>query len=55
MVIFQNEKFTIHKTESIMKLKNIFIYTLAGLCGAPMVASAQVTLSDKASQKVELG
>lgn len=29
-----------------MKLKNIFIYTLA-LCGAPMVASAQVTLSDK--------
>ena len=38
-----------------MKLKNIFIYTLAGLCGAPMVASAQVTLSDKASQKVDLG
>ena len=38
-----------------MKLKNIFIYTLAGLCGAPMVVSAQVTLSDKASQKVDLG
>ena len=38
-----------------MKLKNIFIYTLAGLCGAPMAVSAQVTLSDKESQKVDLG
>ena len=38
-----------------MKLKNIFIYTLVGLCGAPMAVSAQVTLSDKASQKVDLG
>ena len=55
MVIFQNEKFTIHKTESIMKLKNIFIYTLAGLCVAPMALNAQVTLNDKASQKVDLG
>ena len=38
-----------------MKIKNIFIYTLAGLCVAPMAVSAQVTLSDKASQKVDLG
>ena len=38
-----------------MKLKNIFIYTLVGLCGAPMAVSAQVTLSDKTSQKVDLG
>ena len=38
-----------------MKLRNIFIYTLAGLFGAPMAASAQVTLSDKESQKVDLG
>ena len=38
-----------------MKLKSIFIYTLAGLCGAPMAVSAQVTLSDKESQKVDLG
>ena len=39
----------------IMKLRNIFIYTLVGLCGAPMAVSAQVTLSDKTSQKVDLG
>ena len=38
-----------------MKLKNIFIYTLAGLCGAPLAVNAQVTLSDKQSQKVDLG
>ena len=38
-----------------MKIKNIFLYTLVGLCGAPMVVSAQVTLSDKQSQKVDLG
>ena len=38
-----------------MKLRNIFIYTLVGLCGAPMTVSAQVTLSDKTSQKVDLG
>ena len=38
-----------------MKIKNIFIYTLVGLCGAPMTAGAQVTLSDKESQKVDLG
>lgn len=36
-----------------MKIKNILI--LVGLCGAPMAVSAQVTLSDKASQKVDLG
>ncbi len=39
----------------IMKLRNIFIYTFVGLCGAPMAVSAQVTQSDKASQKVDLG
>ena len=38
-----------------MKLRNIFIYTLVGLCSAPMAVSAQVTLSDKESQKVDLG
>ncbi|MBR2102606.1 MAG: SusC/RagA family TonB-linked outer membrane protein [Prevotella sp.] len=38
-----------------MKLRNIFIYTFAGLCVAPMAVNAQVTLSDKESQKVDLG
>ena len=38
-----------------MKIKNIFIYTLVGLCGAPMAVNAQLTLSDKTSQKVDLG
>lgn len=38
-----------------MKFKSILIYTFAGLCTAPMMVSAQVTLSDKASQKVDLG
>ena len=38
-----------------MKLRNIFIYTLVGLCGAPLTVGAQVTLSDKTSQKVDLG
>ena len=38
-----------------MKLKNIFIYTLVGLCGMPMAVNAQVTLSDKSTQKVDLG
>ena len=38
-----------------MKLRNIFIFTLAGLCGSPFAVSAQVTLSDKTSQKVDLG
>ncbi len=38
-----------------MKIKNIFIYTLAGLCSVPMAMNAQLKLSDKASQKVDLG
>ncbi|MBQ8456193.1 MAG: SusC/RagA family TonB-linked outer membrane protein [Prevotella sp.] len=38
-----------------MKLKNIFIYTLVGLCGMPMAVNAQVTLSDKSTAKVDLG
>ena len=38
-----------------MKINNILRYTLAGLCFAPLAVSAQVTLSDKASQKVDLG
>lgn len=38
-----------------MKVYNIFIATLAGLCAFPLTASAQVTLSDKESQKVDLG
>ena len=38
-----------------MKIRNKYIYTLMGLCVAPMAVIAQVTLSDKASQKVDLG
>ena len=38
-----------------MKLRNIIIFTLLGFCGAPMGGSAQVMLSDKVSQKVDLG
>ena len=38
-----------------MKIKSIFIYTFAGLCAVPMTVSGQVTLSDKESQKVDLG
>ena len=38
-----------------MNIKDIFIYTLVGLCGAPLTVGAQVTLSDKTSQKVDLG
>lgn len=38
-----------------MKIKSIFTYTLATLCIAPMTVGAQVTLSDKESQKVDLG
>ena len=38
-----------------MKVRNIFIYTFAVLCGVPVAVSAQVTLSDKQSQKVDLG
>ena len=38
-----------------MKVRNIFKYTFAVLCGVPVAVSAQVTLSDKQSQKVDLG
>jgi len=38
-----------------MKLRNILIYSLLGLCAVPMTANAQVELSDKKSQKVDLG
>lgn len=38
-----------------MKVRNIFKYTFAVLCGVPVAVSAQVALSDKASQKVDLG
>jgi len=38
-----------------MKIKKLFLYTLAGLFGAPVMVGAQVTLSDKESQKVDLG
>ena len=38
-----------------MKIKNVFIYTLVGLCSTPMAVNAQVTLSDKLAQKVDLG
>ena len=38
-----------------MKIKNVFIYTLVGLCSTPMAVNAQVTLSDKQAYKVDLG
>lgn len=38
-----------------MKLHNIFIYGLLGLCAVPVTASAQARLSDLESQKVDLG
>ena len=38
-----------------MKLRNIFICSLLGFCFAPMTANAQVELSDKKSQTVDLG
>ena len=38
-----------------MRFKNIFIYTFAVLCAIPMAVNAQMTLSDKESQKVDLG
>ena len=38
-----------------MKIKNVFIYTLVGICSTPMAVNAQVTLSDKLAQKVDLG
>ena len=38
-----------------MKLRNILIYSLLGLCAVPVTAGAQAVLSDKKSQKVDLG
>ena len=38
-----------------MKIRNILIYTFAVFCSVPTAVHAQVTLSDKASQKVDLG
>lgn len=38
-----------------MKLRNILIYSLLGLCAVPVTANAQAALSDKKSQKVDLG
>ena len=38
-----------------MKLRNIFIFGLLGLCAVPMTAYAQSSLSDKKSQTVDLG
>ena len=38
-----------------MKLRNILIYSLLGFCAVPVAANAQVQLSDKKSQKVDLG
>ena len=38
-----------------MKLRNILIYSLLGFCAVPVTANAQVVLSDKKSQKVDLG
>lgn len=38
-----------------MKLHNILIYGLLGLCAVPVAANAQAELSDLKSQKVDLG
>ena len=38
-----------------MKLRNILIFSLLGFCLVPVTANAQVELSDKKSQKVDLG
>ena len=38
-----------------MKLRNILIYSLLGFCAVPVTANAQMQLSDKKSQKVDLG
>lgn len=38
-----------------MKIRNLTKYAFAVFCGIPMVVNAQVTLSDKESQKVDLG
>ena len=38
-----------------MKLRNILIYSLLGFCAVPVTANAQAQLSDKKSQKVDLG
>ena len=38
-----------------MKLRNKLIYSLLGFCAVAMTANAQVVLSDKESQKVDLG
>ena len=41
--------------DTIMKLRNILIYSLFAICALPVTASAQASLSDKKSQKVDLG
>ena len=38
-----------------MKLRNILIYSLLGFCAVPVTLNAQIQLSDKESQKVDLG
>ena len=38
-----------------MKLRNILLYGLLGFCAVPVTAQAQAVLSDKKSQKVDLG
>ncbi|MBO7661401.1 MAG: TonB-dependent receptor plug domain-containing protein, partial [Bacteroidaceae bacterium] len=38
-----------------MKIRNILICTFAVFCSVPMAVHAQVTLNDKATQKVDLG
>ena len=38
-----------------MKLRNILIYSLLGICAVPVTAGAQAVLADKKAQKVDLG
>ena len=38
-----------------MKLRNILIYSLLGICAVPVTAQAQVQLGDKNTRKVDLG
>ena len=44
-----------YKTLTIMKLRNILILSLLGICAVPVAANAQIELGDKKAQKVDLG
>ena len=55
--IIQDSRFKITESKFIinMNINRLYIYTLLGLCAAPLAANAQVELADKQTQKVNLG